>query len=133
MQRRPMLFSMLAAFVFCMLLIASAAAQTVDGPRFEVASIKTNRQDPRARRHDRSCANGRFVFLGTYLDRLILWAWKIEDYQLVGAPTWATPSGSDVFDIEARLPPDTSESDCRLMTQTLLAERFHLKSHLATR
>src|SRR5262249_36515243 len=37
--------------------------------------------------------------------------------------------GSDRYDIEARLPAQTSEDELRLMLQNLLAERFAMKAH----
>jgi uncharacterized protein (TIGR03435 family) len=39
----------------------------------------------------------------------------------------------DRFDFTAKMPPDTTREQFRLMLQSLLAERFHFKSHMDSR
>ena len=51
----------------------------------------------------------------------------LEEYRLVGGPTWI---GSEAFDIEARMPEGPRRlGDSALMLRALLAERFSLKVH----
>src|SRR6185437_441074 len=45
-------------------------------------------------------------------------------------PKWAI---ADRFDIQARAPAGATKDQMRLMMQSLLADRFHLKAHLETR
>ncbi|HEY3823037.1 MAG TPA: TIGR03435 family protein [Bryobacteraceae bacterium] len=67
----------------------------------------------------------------------ITFAWKLlltpEQRQaiLAGLPKWVS---SDVFEIEAKAPMSNPTKDqMRLMMQSLLADRFHLKIHFETR
>ena len=54
------------------------------------------------------------------LSKLLMRAYDVKVYQLEG-PSWLD---SVKYDIAAKLPPDTSEPEFRLMLQNLLAERF---------
>jgi uncharacterized protein (TIGR03435 family) len=65
------------------------------------------------------------------LTDLILAAYNVKDYQVSGAPDWATGRGSNYYDIEGRAPGDAAPSadQVRLMLQSLLADRFQLKLH----
>jgi uncharacterized protein (TIGR03435 family) len=52
-----------------------------------------------------------------------------------GAPFWVTGSfdaAPEFFDISARAPANTSIDQMRLMMRALLADRFHLVTHMAT-
>lgn len=57
-------------------------------------------------------------------------ATNTQDYQISGAPSWAT-AGGDYYDIEARAAGDgtTSTDQARLMLQTLISDRFRMKFH----
>lgn len=55
-------------------------------------------------------------------------AFKINDYQLVGGPSWV----SDRYDIAAK-PGAATGAEGRLMLQNLLEDRFKLKVHRARR
>jgi uncharacterized protein (TIGR03435 family) len=57
-------------------------------------------------------------------------AWNARAYTIAGLPDWAD-SGHDLFDITARIPADQTPTidDIRRVLQTLLADRFHLKSN----
>lgn len=54
-------------------------------------------------------------------------AYNVESQQIIGPP-WL---GTETYDIEAKLPPDTPDTRLQLMLQNLLSERFHLKVHHA--
>ena len=99
-----------------------AQAQPGKPNTFEVTSVKQNKLDPRVRNHDFGCLGGRFRAHGVYVDRVIIWAWNIQSFQLFGAPAWATSEGSDVYDIDANAAKDLetdSVDDCRLMVRFL--------------
>jgi uncharacterized protein (TIGR03435 family) len=62
--------------------------------------------------------------------RLIMAAYCVGDYQIL-APASADAKALDagMFEIVAKLPPDATRAQFRLMLQNLLAERFHLVCH----
>ncbi len=96
----------------------------------------------------RTAAGGLLIATHQPLWRLISFAYKLSGTQELalrfsffsgapksGAPLWVTGSfdGSpEYFDVSARAPGDTSIDQMRLMMQALLAERFHLATHLVT-
>jgi uncharacterized protein (TIGR03435 family) len=73
---------------------------------------------------------GRFSVTNTDLKALIWWAYELQPYQIKGAPRWAE---SAKWNIEAKADRTTVLSQVRLMTQSLLADRFKLKTHWDTR
>ncbi|HSZ17804.1 MAG TPA: M56 family metallopeptidase, partial [Terracidiphilus sp.] len=109
-------------------------------PTFEVASIKPN-HDTRPGRMIGMSPTG-FTAKHASLKELIGFAFGMRgDDQLIGAPSWAN---SEFFDIEAKV----SEADIEaaktlsmeqkrnqlcLMVQSLLADRFALKTNIETR
>ncbi len=66
---------------------------------------------------------------------LIIEAYGVEGYQILGLPAWAQAPGGEHYDIEARTPGQgtATTAQLRLMLQSLLAERFQLKLHRATK
>jgi len=62
--------------------------------------------------------------------RIILEAYHLHDYQLIGGPAWLT---SDNFALEAKADTPADEGQLRLMLQTLLTKRFKLVTHRETR
>jgi bla regulator protein BlaR1 len=97
--------------------------------RFEVASIK-----PNVSVRDHSSISfppgGRFSATFETLDRIIINAYRIKDYQLSGGPSWLY---SERFDIDARAEGNPSRVQMRSMVQSLLADRFHLAIHRETK
>ena len=61
----------------------------------------------------------------------IEWAYQLKEYQFSG-PGWLKAGGMN-YDIEAKAPPETPPQQIRLMLQTLLTERFHMKVHRESR
>jgi uncharacterized protein (TIGR03435 family) len=112
-----------------MLLSALAAfAQSGPQPRFEAASIKVNKSGE---------AGGRFggrpeqiVVTNYTLRDIIRNAYGLQRYQIVGGPDW---QAQDRFDITAKAPEGTPQSQLLGMVQTLLADRFALRTHRETR
>jgi len=91
-------------------------------PKFDVASIKLSLAG--GGQYTIQPSPGGFRATNIPLTYLIMWASKINDYQLVGAPSWA----SDRYDIAAK-PGAATDPDRRLMLQSLLEDRFKLKVH----
>jgi uncharacterized protein (TIGR03435 family) len=118
-------------------LAGTTAIATIEAQRpiFEVASVRPNTSgDPR--QGIRSEPGGRIVLTNMPLRTLITVAYQLAEYQLVGAPTWAT---RERFDAIARLPGDPTiaaqagPAPIFLAMQTLLEERFKLRVHRETR
>src|SRR6266852_3640581 len=86
--------------VLGMVVIAIAASQTptAQKPKFEVTSVKPNNSGSRGARID-SGPDGSLRADNTTLRLLLLRAYSVFDYQLVGAPDWINTAR---FDIEGR-------------------------------
>lgn len=106
-------------------------AQT-DPPKFEVTSVKPWVSG--AGFHPFECAGNHFHSVGMIFGNLLQWAYELrlqgssqrKDF-LERAPE---PLRLAAYDIEAvATHPFASEAECRLMVQTLLADRFKLAFH----
>jgi uncharacterized protein (TIGR03435 family) len=111
-------------------------------PAFEVASVKPSGPQDRAIMFA-TYPGGRIGVSLYTLEMLVEEAFDLQAFQVVGGPTWMR---QDRFNIEAK-PPATSASskanppyakappnaEQRQMLQTLLADRFALKSHRETK
>lgn len=124
---RPAL--VLAAVVGGVVLAAHAPDQ--ERPTFEVASVKPRTlpggtlSAPQGAR-----PGGAFGMVNSTVARLVTYAYDLPDYQVIGGPAWVR---SDRFDIDARAGRDASVPDMRRMLQSLLAERFKLRTHTEQR
>ncbi len=128
---------------------AEPLAQTNQNPRapaspaFEVASVRHNTAGgvPRMR-----VEAGRFVASNTSLLELILDAYRMQSFQVVGGPEWVRAAGGPTraapasrrpgevtFDIIANIPDNTPPAQVPLMLRTLLADRFTLVVHTEMR
>jgi uncharacterized protein (TIGR03435 family) len=76
----------------------------------------------------------RFTEAIASLADLIMDAYRLRRFQIVGLPDWGD-SGHDVYDVAAKTPGDQPATldQVRRMLQMLLAERFQLKFHRETR
>lgn len=113
------------ALALTFLLVATLQAQS---PSFEVASIKRRTvPGPTAVTQGQGPGpGGAFNRINTTLLPVILFAYDMRDYQLVGGPDWMR---TDRFDILARAGREVSTSDLRLMVRSLLEDRFKLVAH----
>jgi uncharacterized protein (TIGR03435 family) len=104
----------------------SQSAEIVSS-RFEVVSVKPHASQTGSSKI--SSANpSRFMARNTPLWFLILYAYEIPEYQLIGAPDWTYESAYDIIGTySGRRQPTDHET--RVMLQNLLAERFSLKLH----
>ena len=117
-----------------LLAIESARAQST----FDVASVKRKRSGSADMRFD-TLQGGRFTVANAPALELIRFAYRLQDFQIVGAPGWTR---SERFDIAAKLPdgvgigpqgPGAPAGPTQLMLRTLLMERFRLKAHVEQR
>jgi uncharacterized protein (TIGR03435 family) len=84
-------------------------------------------------RDDLTCdAGGRFVARRNNLARLLRKAYDLQGFQLDSLPGW-TRNGDAFYAIEAAAGRPVSAEECRLMLQSLLADRFHLVAHLQSK
>jgi uncharacterized protein (TIGR03435 family) len=77
----------------------------------------------------RTLPGGRFQS-GSSLKQLIGHAYDVKDYQIDGGPQWLA---SDYFEVNASAGGDATPAEIRTMLRALLAERFALRVHNATR
>jgi uncharacterized protein (TIGR03435 family) len=120
----------LATQIVTGILIAASAFAAADPPAFDVASVKPNRIGSRA--SSTSHSGGRVALDNVSLHEAIEVAYGIptgREDELSG-PAWLA---SDKFDIVATCPPETSRDRVREMLQTLLAQRFGLRTHRENR
>lgn len=103
-------------------------------PAFEVASVKPHVQGSGF--IPLSCSNGRLTSMGYPLVLVIQWAYDLntDQYRQIEEhlPKWLSPTTA--FDITAAaersvIESPVAESQCRLMLQTLLADRFKFAAH----
>lgn len=116
---------------------AFAQATTPTAPvSFEVASVKPS--DPNASvgimgpmLSVRPQGAGGISVSNIPLRLLVRMAYGVQDFQIVGGPSWQM---SSKFDISAKAPEGTKDTQALLpMMKTLLADRFKLKTHTETR
>jgi uncharacterized protein (TIGR03435 family) len=113
------------------LTVCGLMAQSADTrPAFEVASLKPDKSGTGVDRIKRT--GGSWVIENVSLKRLIGMAYGVAegtDYLFKGPDWWDTEN----FDIYARFPPGSADSQVFLMLQRLLDERFRLKLHHESR
>lgn len=102
------------------------ASNAVD---FDVASIRRNNSGKPGWIIP-TIAHGRFTAVNVSLRALIEIAYGVHHSRVVGGPAWID---ADRYDIDAKGRADAQTADVRLMLQELLAARFHLALHQATR
>lgn len=106
--------------------LVAAFVLGAQAPAFDVASIKPSPPD----RPQFPYRFGPNLSMQSRLWDLILQAYDVERYQIAGGPAWIQ---TDWFQIQAKAPAETDKTQLRLMLQTLIADRFHLKFHRETR
>jgi uncharacterized protein (TIGR03435 family) len=117
-------------FALVAMFCVGAFGQTVAGPVFEAASIKT--ADPNlgdrgfpVRGGPGSADPDRVAYTNISLRSMLYYAYGFAGREIVG-PAWL---GSGKFDIAATAAPGTTKEQFTLMLRNLLAERFHLVVH----
>lgn len=123
---------MKARFPAGLLSIVAAVAFAQQTLRFDVASVKPSPDVDYTRviRASKKVSSTRATYRTLSLRRLILdEAFDLSDYQLDG-PGWLS---KELFDVEVLKPAGTTSAQFRSMMQTLLSERFRMRSHFVER
>jgi len=103
-------------------------------PTFEVASVRPLPVAYRGALSYNCTPGGLFTNAGP-IRGVILWAYNIKPYQLLGMPSWDPTVMYDhtgLYQIEARAAGPVNEDVCRTMVQSLLADRFKMATHRET-
>jgi bla regulator protein blaR1 len=98
-------------------------------PAFEVASVRENKS-PELAMGGGAVRGGRYAITNVPLANLIQNAYRVQPYQLSGAPEWIRTTR---YDITAKAEESTTFDEVQLMVRTLLKERFKLASHFETK
>jgi uncharacterized protein (TIGR03435 family) len=91
---------------------------------FEAATVKTNTSGEA--RSSRDVNKGRIILRNMPLKFLLASAYRVEEYQVSGAPGWFD---SDRFDVVAKVPEGATSDDRGIMMQNLLKQSFNLVFH----
>ena len=111
-----------AALILLVIGAWAVFAQPAARPQFEVASIKPSVSQ---RIMNVRPLPGRLTADAT-LPILMQYAYGVEPFQIVGGPNWLT---SERYQIDAKADAAVSRDQMFLMLQSLLEERFQLKTH----
>jgi bla regulator protein blaR1 len=116
--------------------LSVVSAQAPTSPTFEVASIKQNRSGERSN-FIRRLPGGRVTVSNMPVRTLLIYAYQLAPFQLVGGPGWLD---DDRFDMVAKLEgnpefgvPGGEPDPIRLAMRALLADRFKLTVNRETR
>ena len=109
------------------LVLAQAPIPTSMDVAFEVASLKLNKSGER--NSSTGGPPGRFNATNVTAQQLIVFAFRLREFQLASGPGWLA---SDRFDIQARVA-EGATPDNRAMTRALLRDRFKLAVHTETK
>ena len=123
----------------CALTLSGAEQLSAQGsPSFDVASIKPSNPDNRGVRFQ-MVPGGGLSISGAPVRELIMFAYDIRQFQVIGGPSWIN---TERYDINAKSPADGAAPNVQTMTQeqreafqklirtrmqNLLTERFQLK------
>lgn len=121
---------MLRALLAASLIVVFPARAVFGQPEFEVASVKPNKSGNNSISISRQ-PGGRVTVTNAPLRMLITFAYDLREHQLSGGPGWLS---SDRYDIVAKADnPNPTDAEMKLLFQTLLADRFQLKTHRETK
>jgi uncharacterized protein (TIGR03435 family) len=98
---------------------------------FEVASVKPT---PKERLYllKRECKGDRFSATGMPLSFIIPWSYQLSSNRIQGLPDWVN-AREYAYDFEAKAAGPMTDDQCKLMVQSLLADRFKMTVHRETR
>jgi uncharacterized protein (TIGR03435 family) len=129
---------LMAAIATSALVLSTADAQIPEEPStaskvkasFEVASVKLMPGQATGPTRLVMYPSGIFIASNVTVPQLILSAYSVHSYQIVGGPDWM---GSQRFDIHAKAPDDFEWGQTRAMMRGLLEQRFGLVATRTTR
>lgn len=109
--------------------LAGYGQSGVEPPKYDVASIKPN-TDSDVRFAFRIEPSGPLAATGITLKRLMMTAYNVQGFRIVGGPGWVV---SRRWDVQAKPDRAVSASQVRPMLRALLEDRFQLRSHAEQR
>lgn len=112
-------------FAFLAAAVCSLAADT--SPAFDIADIHGSAHVTNPYMRGGVLRGGRYDVRTASMVELISAAYGLDSEKVLGGPSWLD---IDRFDIAAKAPPNTPPETVKLMLQTLLADRFKLKTHM---
>lgn len=129
-----------ATFLVCNVIWAQQQSALLSDPRFDVASVKPSKSEG-SQFSVVVEQSGRFVALHATPKRLIEFAYSLGDNEIVGGANWISSATFDMVAKPAGPQVPVNEPGAmmrkggayRLMVQSLLADRFQLKTHLERR
>jgi uncharacterized protein (TIGR03435 family) len=117
--------------IFGLLLLSTLRAQTPPPVRFDVVSIRVDREGTGGA-GDELPRNGNWKWTRIPLSFLVSDAYGVPLEQVTGIPGMFM--GRDLaFDIQAKMSPAVTADQFREMLQAMLADRFHFSMHRETR
>ena len=133
MRDRPAMRVGLAAIVLAAgsLIAAPARAQQTPGaePVFEAASIRPNLSSDTSRSF--KVEPGGTIQATNVTVRHLMWqAYGVQDFQIIGGPSWI---GTERYDVIARAANDPTPERLRSMLRQMLVDRFRLEAEQTTR
>lgn len=112
--------------------VGAAQAPPSAAPRFDVVSVKPNKEAVAS--GGSRTQPGRLTFTAGFLHEFITNAHQTNDRRLdrsqIVAPEWVS---QERFDITATFAPNATRDEVQAMMQSLLRERFAMRSHFETR
>jgi uncharacterized protein (TIGR03435 family) len=115
--------------LFAILSISSNAQTTATPKSFVIADVHTSPFTSTPFMHGNSIQGDRYFLTPSTMAELIATAYGVDVANVQGGPTWLERNH---YDIRAKVPPNTTQEDVKLMLRTLLADRFHLIVKTAT-
>jgi uncharacterized protein (TIGR03435 family) len=118
--------------LFSFALLASAQTPSKPAPdlKFEVASLKPSPPETRGGAIKPSAGGERYEANGVPLKLMIQVAYRVKADQVAGGPGWMD---TELFDMNAKAEKPSTVDELHVMLQNLLAERFQLQFHRATK
>ena len=111
----------------CVVAAAPPSQRDVDQPTFEAVSVKPNNS---ATGFNMSIQPGRVRFIGITARQLLVRAYGVEPFDIVGEQPWTS---SERFDVIATASTDATVPEINRMLRAFLAERFHVVGHVEKR
>ena len=99
-------------------------------PAFEVASVKPINMKPPGFHSPQVLRGGGFSARYSTVERLLMFAYELPGYRVVGGPDWMSDGRFEIF---AKATGDAPREQIKLMVQSLLEERFKLVAHMEER
>jgi uncharacterized protein (TIGR03435 family) len=109
--------------------VSGYAQRTAVPPEYEVSAIKPN-ADGDFRYTFRIARDGAIAATGITLKRLMMTAYDLQGFRILGGPDWVS---SKRWDVQAKAAGTSSDAQARQMLRTLLEDRFQLRTHLEKR